>query len=54
MLSDKDAENAQLRVENKTVKGHRNTFLAILITAGVVVVLFIVFKVLRTIKIIPI
>jgi hypothetical protein len=29
------------------VKGQRNTFLAILITAGVVVVLFIVFKVLR-------
>jgi predicted nucleic acid-binding Zn-ribbon protein len=36
------------------VKGQRNTFLAILITAGVVVVLFIVFKVLRAIKIIPI
>jgi hypothetical protein len=54
MLSDKDTENAQLRVENKSVKGQRNTFLAILITAGIVVVLFIVFKVLRAIKIIPI
>ena len=36
------------------VKGQRNTFRAILITAGVVVVFFIVFKVLRAIKIIPI
>jgi histone acetyltransferase (RNA polymerase elongator complex component) len=53
-LSDKDTENAQLMVENKAVKGQRNTFLAILITAGVVVLLFIVFKVLRAIKIIPI
>jgi PBP1b-binding outer membrane lipoprotein LpoB len=54
MLSDKDTENAQLKEENEAVKGQRNTFLAILITAGVAVVLFIVFKVLRAIKIIPI
>jgi hypothetical protein len=53
-VAEREAENAALQVENKTVKGQRNTFLTILITAGVVVVVFIVFKVLRAIKIIPI
>jgi hypothetical protein len=53
MISDKDTENAQLRVENKTVKGQRDTFLAILTTAGAAAVIFIVCKVLRAIKIIP-
>jgi hypothetical protein len=53
MLSDKDAENAQLRVENKTVKGQRNTLLAIVITAATVVILTITVKVLRVLKIIP-
>jgi uncharacterized coiled-coil protein SlyX len=52
-LSDRDTENAQLRVENKAVKGQRNTYLAILITAGVVVALSIAVKVLRVVKIIP-
>jgi uncharacterized protein YhaN len=52
-LSDRDTEISQLRVENKAVKGQRNTFLAILITAGVVVVLFAGIKFLRFMKIIP-
>jgi uncharacterized protein (DUF3084 family) len=53
-LSDRDTENAQLRVENKAVKGQRNTLLAIVITAVSAVLLFIVIKILRIIKIIPI
>jgi hypothetical protein len=51
-LSDREAENAALRVENKAVKGQRNTLLAILITAGGLVVLFIVARALRRAKII--
>jgi hypothetical protein len=53
-LSERDREIALLKEENRAVKGQRNTFLAILVTAGVVVVLFILFKVLRAVKIIPI
>jgi chromosome segregation ATPase len=52
-LSSKDTENAKLREEVKTVKGQRNTLLAILITAAIVVVLFVTVKVLRVLKIIP-
>jgi chromosome segregation ATPase len=52
-LSEREAENAALRVENKAVQGQRNAFLAILITAGGVAVLCIVIKVLRALKIIP-
>jgi PBP1b-binding outer membrane lipoprotein LpoB len=52
-LSDRDTEISLLREENKAVKGQRNTFLAILITAGVVIVLFAGIKFLRVIKIIP-
>jgi hypothetical protein len=52
-LSIRDTENARLREDVKTVKGWRNTYLAILVTAGVAVILFIVFKVLRAVKIIP-
>jgi hypothetical protein len=52
-VSEQEAENAALRVENKAVKGQRNTFLAVLIMAGVVVALLIVIKVLRAVKIIP-
>jgi hypothetical protein len=52
-LSEREAENASLRAENKAAKGRRNTFLAILITAGGVAALFVVIKVLRKVKIIP-
>jgi cob(I)alamin adenosyltransferase len=53
-LSDRDTENAQLKEENKAVKGRRNTFLAILITAGAAAALFIIFKALRAMKVIPV
>jgi chromosome condensin MukBEF ATPase and DNA-binding subunit MukB len=52
-LSERDTENAQLRVENKAVYGQRNTLLAIMITAVSVIVLFVVFKILRAFKVIP-
>jgi predicted RND superfamily exporter protein len=52
-LSIRDTENAQLREDVKTVKGQRNTFLGIFITAAVIVLLFAVFKVLRFFKILP-
>jgi PBP1b-binding outer membrane lipoprotein LpoB len=53
MLSDKDTENVQLREENEAVRGQRNTFLAIIITAGSVILIFVVFKVLRFFKVLP-
>jgi PBP1b-binding outer membrane lipoprotein LpoB len=53
MLSDKDTENAQLREENESVKGRRNTLLAIVITAGSVILIFVVCKVLRFFKVLP-
>jgi hypothetical protein len=54
MLSDRDTENAQLKVENKAVKGQRNTLLAILITALAVALLIPVGKkVLGMLKVIP-
>jgi hypothetical protein len=46
-LSAIGTENAELRETVKTVKGQRNTLLAIIITAGVVILLVIGFKVLR-------
>jgi chromosome segregation ATPase len=52
-LSDKDTENAQLREENEAVKGQRNTLLAIMITAGSVILILVVFKVLRLFKVLP-
>jgi PBP1b-binding outer membrane lipoprotein LpoB len=53
-LSIKDTENSRLREEVKTVKGQRNTLLAILITAGVLILCFVAFKVLRLFRVIPI
>jgi chromosome segregation ATPase len=53
-LSEREAENTALRVENKAVKGQRNTFLAVLITAGGIAALFIVITVLRKVNIIPV
>jgi uncharacterized protein involved in exopolysaccharide biosynthesis len=46
-LSEREAENASLRAENKAVKGQRNAFLAIMIAAGAAAALSIAFKVLR-------
>ena len=44
----------ETKQELAKAKGQRNTFQAILITAGIVIVLLVIFKALRTIKIIPI
>ena len=52
-LSEREGENTTLRVENKAIKGQRNTLLAIMITAGTVILIFVVFKVLRFFKVIP-
>jgi hypothetical protein len=53
MLSDRDTENAQLKVENKAVKGQRNTLLAILITVAVALLIIVGKKVLGILKVIP-
>jgi hypothetical protein len=52
-LSDREAENVGLRVENKAVKGQRNTLKAIVIPAVSVALLFAVFKILRFFKVLP-
>jgi outer membrane murein-binding lipoprotein Lpp len=52
--AEKDTEIRDLQVENKKVKGQRNTLLGIVITAGIIIVLGIVLTVLRRLKIIPI
>jgi hypothetical protein len=53
-MSERDTEIAALKVENKKVAGQRNTLLAIVITAVSVIVLYLVFTILRRLKIIPI
>jgi hypothetical protein len=53
-ISERDTEIATLKVENKKVTGQRNTLLAIVITAVVVVAAGIIVTVLRRLKIIPI
>jgi hypothetical protein len=53
-VSERDTEIAVLKVENKKVTGQRNTLLAVVITAGVVVAAGIIVTVLRRLKIIPI
>jgi hypothetical protein len=52
-LSERDTEITSLKVENKKVKGQRNTLLGIVITAISVIVLYLVFTILRRLKIIP-
>jgi hypothetical protein len=49
-LSERETENAGLRVENKAVKGQRNTLMAIVITAVSAALLFAAFKILRFFK----
>jgi hypothetical protein len=53
LLSAKDTEIAGLKVENKKVKGQRNTLLAIVITAVLAIVVFIAVKVLRAFRALP-
>jgi hypothetical protein len=53
-LSEREAENQALQVENKKVTGQRNTLLAIVLTVAGVVVIIIAVKILRTLKVIPI
>jgi hypothetical protein len=50
-LSDSGAENAKLREEVKATKGQRNTLLGIFITAAVIVLIFVAFKVLRLFRV---
>jgi hypothetical protein len=54
LLSDKTKENTQLRVENKTIKGQRNTLLGAILTAVSLVAIFLVIKFLKRTKHIPI
>ncbi|MDR2486154.1 MAG: hypothetical protein LBD55_12285 [Treponema sp.] len=49
----KDTEIAALRADNQKATGQRNTLLAVVITAAVIIIAFIVVKVLRALKIIP-
>jgi hypothetical protein len=52
-LSQKDTEIAGLKVENKKVKGQRNTLLAVGITAVSAIVIFVTVKVLRVLRVLP-
>jgi hypothetical protein len=52
-LSERDTEIISLKVENKKVKGQRNTLLGIVITAISVIVLYLGFTILRRLKNIP-
>jgi hypothetical protein len=51
MLSDRDTENTRLKVENKAIKGQRNTLLAIVIVIASAVLAAIIFKVFRFFKV---
>jgi chromosome segregation ATPase len=53
-LSERDAEIAVLKADSQKATGQRNTYLAILITAGAAAGLAIALKVLRVLKTIPI
>jgi hypothetical protein len=53
-VSEREAENAALRVENKKFAGQRNLYLAILIAVGLGVLGYIAFRVMRVLRIIPI
>ncbi|MDR1901756.1 MAG: hypothetical protein LBQ88_05665 [Treponema sp.] len=52
-MSERDTKIAILEVENKKGKGKRNTLLAIVITAITIIVLYLVFKILRALRIVP-
>jgi predicted nucleic acid-binding Zn-ribbon protein len=52
-ISERDTEIAVLRVKNGKVKGQRNTLLAIVITAVSIIILYLIFTILRRLKIIP-
>jgi predicted RNase H-like nuclease (RuvC/YqgF family) len=53
-LSNRDTEINRLTVDNAKERGRGNTWMAIVITAVSIVVLYIVIKVLRALRIIPI
>jgi uncharacterized small protein (DUF1192 family) len=52
-VSERDTEITILKIENSKVKGQRNTLFAIVITAVLVIVLYLVFTILKRLKIIP-
>jgi hypothetical protein len=52
-ISDKDKEITRLEVENKAVKGQRNTLLAIIIAIAILFITMVTVKVLRFFKVLP-
>lgn len=52
-LSEREAENAGLKVDNKKIAGQRNTLSSIVIGAAAVTLLFLAFKVSRFFKVSP-
>ncbi|GHV91988.1 hypothetical protein AGMMS50268_24910 [Spirochaetia bacterium] len=53
VLSDRETEITRLKVENKSVKGQRNTLLAIVIGIAVIVIAAVAVKVMRVMRVIP-
>jgi hypothetical protein len=53
-VSEREAENAALRVENKKIAGQRNLYLAILIAVCLMALGYIAFRVMRVLRVIPI
>jgi hypothetical protein len=54
LISEMDGEITDLKIENKEVKGQRNTLLGIVITAISIIAIFLVVKILRALRIIPV
>jgi hypothetical protein len=54
LIIEMDGEITALKIENKEVKGQRNTLLAIVITAISIIAIFLAVKILRALRIIPI
>jgi predicted nucleic acid-binding Zn-ribbon protein len=54
LIAEMDGEITALKVENKEVKGQRNTLLAIVLTVVLIIVILLAVKVLRALRIIPI
>jgi hypothetical protein len=54
LIAEMDGEITTLKIENKEVKGQRNTLLAIVITAISIIAIFLVVKILRALRIIPV
>ena len=53
-LSEREAENTALRVENKKITGQRNMTLVIAVSLALAIIGFIVIRILRFLRIIPV